>query len=121
MTYAICARPPCKIALIQKMETYLASKKMTSGIDMSKRNFPDKKWLVQAVATLSHGADEIFDTNYMPKTNNLLKAAALKTGKSVQFAHIPPHLQARGKGRCLKLYPLTKAQKLEVQLKAAEA
>jgi hypothetical protein len=55
MTFCICARPPSKLVLIQKMEQYLSISKLKSGIDMSRGNFPDKKWLVQAIATLSLG------------------------------------------------------------------
>jgi hypothetical protein len=72
------------------------------------------------VATLSAGSDEIFEPNYMPKSNNLMKSVAMQTGNKLMFANIPPHLQARGKGRCLKLYPLSKAEKIEAQLKQAE-
>jgi len=36
---------------------------------MSKQNFPDKQWLILAIATLSSGKDEIFDTEYLPRTN----------------------------------------------------
>jgi hypothetical protein len=53
----------------------------------------------------------------MPKAKNMLKTVEMQTGKKVVFANIPPHLQARGKGRCLKLYPLSKAEKIEAQLK----
>ena len=117
MTFCICARPASKLDLIQKIEKYLSIKKLKSGIDMSKGNFPDKKWLVQAIATLSLGSEKTFDPNYMPKAKHVLKAAEMQTGKRVVFANIPPHLQARGKGRCLKLYPLSKAEKIENQLK----
>ena len=40
---------------------------MPTGINMVTENFPDKEWLVLAVATLSNGRDEIFDLDYMPQ------------------------------------------------------
>ena len=66
MTFRQCATPPTKIVLIQKLERYLAAMNLKSGIDLGKGNFPDKKWLVLAVATLSNGNDEIFEPDYYP-------------------------------------------------------
>jgi len=45
---------------------YLAATGTDSGILMKRENFPDKKWLILAIATLSKGKDEIFDPDYMP-------------------------------------------------------
>jgi len=90
-----------------------------SGIDLSKGNFPDKPWLILAVATLSKGQDEIFDPDYYP-SKSLAKAVEQQMAQPV-FANIPPHLLAKGKSRALKLATLTKAQKIEHQLKLAEA
>jgi hypothetical protein len=73
---------------------------------------------VLAVATLSAGQDEIFHPDYLP-SKNLMKAVEAQLDQPM-FAHIPPHLQASGKGRSLKFNVLTKAQKIEVQLQAAE-
>ncbi len=36
------------------------------------------------------------------------------------FAHIPHHLQAKAGARSLKMTSMTKAQKLELQLKMAD-
>ena len=61
-----CARPPQKLVLARKMEAYLADKGCKSGINFEKANFPDKKYLLQMVAHLSKGKDEIFDPEYIP-------------------------------------------------------
>ncbi len=61
-----CARPPQKLVLAQKMESYIAAKGFYSGLNFAKANFPDKNYLVQMVAHLSEGKDEIFDPEYIP-------------------------------------------------------
>ncbi len=61
--------PPTKFVLIKKLESYLKKMNIKSGIDMEKQNFPDKDWLILAIATLSGGEDEIFDANYVPNSD----------------------------------------------------
>ena len=58
--------PPSKLVLIQKLEHYLKTFNLKSGIDLDRGNFPDKEWLILAIATLSGGKDEIFSPNYVP-------------------------------------------------------
>ena len=58
--------PPSKLVLIQKLEHYLKTFNLKSGIDLNRGNFPDKEWLILAIATLSGGKDEIFHPNYVP-------------------------------------------------------
>jgi len=118
-----CARPPSKLVLATKMETYLAAKGLKSGINFAKANFPDKKYLVQMVAHLSKGRDEIFDSEFLP-AKNIAKEVEKQIGKQqpVLFAgNVPAHLLAKGSGRSLKLHTLTKAEKIELQLQMAEA
>ena len=66
VVYRECTRAPVKMVLVVKFHGYLAPLGISSGIDMSKRNFPDKRWLILAIATLSKGQDGIFDEDYMP-------------------------------------------------------
>ena len=66
MTYRECARAPTKLVLVQKLKAFLNKLNIRSGIDMSKRNFPDKRWLILAISSLSKGQDEIFNEDYMP-------------------------------------------------------
>ena len=73
LVFRQCATPPTKLVMVQKLEKYLAAMNIKSGIDMSKANFPDKPWLILAVATLSKGMDEIFDPDYYP-SKSLAKA-----------------------------------------------
>jgi len=59
----------------------------------------------------------------VPQTN-VAKEVEKQLGKyqPVLFSgNVPPHLLAKGSGRSLKLHKLTKAEKIEAQLQAAEA
>ena len=119
MTFRQCATPPTKIIMIQKLERYLQPLKLKSGIDLGKGNFPDKNWLVLAVATLSNGDDEIFEPDFYP-SRSLAKEIEQQMVQPV-FANVPVHLQAKGTKRALKLHTLTKAQPVENQMKMAAA
>jgi hypothetical protein len=52
--------------LCEILHGYLLPLGIASGIDMEKENFPDKEWLVLAVASLSGGKDPIFARDYVP-------------------------------------------------------
>jgi hypothetical protein len=52
--------------LVQKLISYLEKLNIPSGIDLVKQNFPDKNWLIVAIATVSAGKDEIFESDYLP-------------------------------------------------------
>ena len=54
--------------MVKKFEDLLIStgSGKKSGIIASKSNYPDKQWLIFAVATLSNGEDEIFGVDYLP-------------------------------------------------------
>ena len=69
VVFRVCLTPPTKFVLIKKLESYLKKLNIKSGIDMEKQNFPDKDWLILAIATLSGGEDEIFDANYVPNSD----------------------------------------------------
>ena len=69
----ICTRPPSVNVLIEKLHAYLLPHKLTTGINVEKENFPDKPWLVIAVATASNGKDEIFNKDYIPSAEQLRK------------------------------------------------
>jgi len=38
---------------MKKLERYLGNLDIKSGIDFERGNYPDKKWLILAIATLS--------------------------------------------------------------------
>jgi len=117
VVYREVAKPPTKLMMVQKYLKYLAQVGIPSGIDMAKKNFPDKTWLILAVATLSQGEDEIFDPEYVP-TRKLDKQIA--ANNMPMFQNIPAHLQAKGKGRPFRMNTQTKAEKIQEQLRAAE-
>ena len=116
-----CARPPQKLVLARKVETYCSAIGAKSGINFEKSNFPDKQYLLQMVAHLSKGKDEIFNSEYIP-SKSIAKEVEQQLQKSppLMFANIPAHLQAKGSGRSLKLHNLTKEEKIQAQLQMAE-
>ena len=73
IVYRECVKPPSKLVMVQKLEKYLRDINRVSGIDMGSKNFPDKAWLLLAVASLSEGSDEIFHPEYM-SNRSLLQA-----------------------------------------------
>jgi hypothetical protein len=58
VVFRVCMNPPTKNVLLQKLENYLKTLNIKSGIEKDKH--PDKEWLILAIATLSNGQDEIF-------------------------------------------------------------
>jgi len=62
----VCTRPPSVLVLVEKLHQYLAPHNLVTGISLERENFPDKPWLVIAVATVSAGKDEIFGKEYIP-------------------------------------------------------
>jgi hypothetical protein len=66
-----CTRPPSIRVLVDKLNAYLKVLGKDSGISMKKENFPDKAWLIRAVASLSEGDDEIFKLDYVPKADDM--------------------------------------------------
>ena len=67
--FRLCVKPPSKLVLVQKLLKYLEQLKIPSGIDLAKQNFPDKGWLILAIATVSGGKNEIFHPDYLPNAN----------------------------------------------------
>ena len=61
-----CYAPPRVAVLVQKLEHYCKALGIATGIDKTKENFPDKEFMIIAIATLSDGKDEIFDPQYSP-------------------------------------------------------
>ena len=111
--------PPSKLVLINKVEQYIKNFDMKSGIDLEKGNFPDKEWLILAIATLSGGKDEIFNPNYVPSRD--IFGVPKQNDFIQQNLNMPAHLVGFGKGRHLKLGGLTKEEKVAAQIKASEA
>jgi hypothetical protein len=86
---------------------------------MGKENFPDKEWLVVAVASLSRGRDEIFKLDYVPVGNHLRREEpkVLMVHNNDGLLNIPEALRAKyGKGRTLRMVTLTKEEKIQAQV-----
>lgn len=75
VVFRICVKPPSKMILVQKLMSYLQQHNVESGINLAKQNFPDKNWLVIAIATITNGADEIFHKDYLPVPAQILPQA----------------------------------------------
>jgi len=71
MFYRECTRPPSIRVLVDKINNYCSKKGLISGISHKDENYPDKEWLIKAVATLSDGFDEIFDPDYVPSASDI--------------------------------------------------
>ena len=60
-----CVKAPVKESLFGKLETLCFNKKLNiSWIDVEKKQLPDKKWLIDVIATLNP-EDEIFKKDYI--------------------------------------------------------
>jgi len=118
VVFRICMTPPSKQVLINKFKTYVDRLNYKSGIDMDRGNYPDKAYLVLAIATLSGGKDEIFESNYVPSREIF---GAVKQPDQQFNQNIAAHLIGSGKGRHLKLGGITKEEKVAHQIKVSEA
>ncbi len=118
----MCVKPPSKQVLVQKLLVYLEALKIPSGIDPMRQNYPDKAWLVLAVATVSAGKDEIFNKDYLPGRDPNKQLVAPPQIKPLDpiFHNMPAHLIGHGKGRHLKIGGLSKEEKLDLQIKRQE-
>jgi hypothetical protein len=103
--------------LLKKLEGYLKTLNIKSGIDPDKS--PDKEWLVLALATVSGGKDEIFEPNYMPNRSSIgtPKQSLIDLAVDLQ---VPAHLLGFGKGRHLTVGGPSKEEKVAQQIEAAE-
>ena len=117
--YRICTRPPSCEVLTRKLDGYLAGLNLPpSGINIEKEKFPDRKWLILAIATLSKGGDEIFKRDYVPPIDQLRKVvpAQVLVRNDDGLLDVPlALLDKRGK-RALRMATLDKASKLEAKL-----
>ena len=119
VVYRICTRPPCCRVLAQKLDAYLAQQQLPpSGINIAKEKFPDRPWLIIAVATLSQGQDEIFSKEYVPPIEHMRKVAPqnLMVSNSDGLLDVPLALRDKKGKRSLRMATLSKEDKLKAQL-----
>jgi len=117
--FRICTRPPSCRILSQKVDNYLKSLNLApSGIDIPKEKFPNRDWLVLAVATLSAGQDEIFSKEYIPAPDELRRAVpqGLLVHNNDGLLDVPEALRDKSKKRALKMATLCKEDRLKAQL-----
>jgi hypothetical protein len=116
VVFRVCMTPPSKQVLVQKMELLLVPHGISSGIDHSKHNYPDKFWLILVIATLTGGSDEIFHPNYVPPKEGFTAAIAKNEMSVAVNNNIPQHLLGFGKGRHCKVGGFTKEEKFQQQI-----
>ena len=122
VVFRVCATPPSKQVMIDKYVAYCASNSLEHGVNAKAQNFPDKEYLVLAIATLSGGNDEIFGRNYYPLTKQPRVNTPTPftiTNTDGLLTNIPPHLLG-GKGRSIKLSVFTAEEKMQVKMMRAE-
>ena len=122
VVFRVCCTPPSKQVMIDKYVAYCTSNSLEHGINPKAQNYPDKEYLVLAIATLSSGNDEIFARNYYPLT----KQPRINTPQPFTISNtdglltnIPPHLLG-SKGRSIKLSVLTAEEKMQLKMMRAE-
>ena len=119
-----CVTPPSKQVLVDKLNLYLQGQGLLpSGINPIKKNYPDKPWLILAIASLSKGQDEIFKKDYVPQPQE--KRVNPKLHFTVNnddgvFTNVPSHLLSSKPNRGFKLGTVSKEEKLQAQMLIAQ-
>jgi hypothetical protein len=123
VVFRICVSPPSKEHLLIKLHQYLGTLNLNSGIDLKKENFPDKDWVILAIATLSAGNDEIFTKAYFPpqglRRKNLADGFSFANADGL-LSNIPPHLIAKGGERSNRLSLLSQEDRQSLKLQKAD-
>ena len=117
----LCTRPPSVHVLIEKLHQYLQPHNLKTGISEEAENYPDKPWLITAVATVSQGKDEIFGKDYIPSAEQLQKNPLQKVlvHNNDGLLDIPAGIAAayEKKGaRYIRMVTLTKEDKIKAQM-----
>ena len=92
---------------------------MITGINMDIENFPDKAWMVLAIATLSGGKDDIFDKNYLPRPEDMRRVvpdALMIDNSDGLFDNIDPKIFKSSKGRRMNLSGLDATEKINTKM-----
>jgi hypothetical protein len=92
---------------------------MVTGINLDTENFPDKAWMILAIATLSGGKDEIFDKNYLPKPEDLRRVvpdALMIDNSDGLFDNVDPRLFKNRKGRRMNLSGVDAVEKINAKM-----
>ena len=116
VVFRICTRPPSCRVLAQKLDVYLAQLKLPpSGINIEKEKFPDRDWLILAVATLSQGNDEVFNRDFVPSAEQLKRVIpqTIFVHNNDGLLDVPEGLRSKNKKRALRMATLTKEDKLK--------
>ena len=92
---------------------------MITGVNMDIENFPDKAWMVLAIATLSGGKDDIFDKNYLPRPEDMRRVvpdALMIDNSDGLFDNIDPKIFKSSKGRRMNLSGLDATEKINTKM-----
>lgn len=124
LVYRECTRPPSVIVLVDKMNAYCTNLGYDSGVTHKRGNYPDKAWLIRAVATLSNGKDEIFDPGYVPAAGDIRRdqqAEVIYVHNDDGLLNVPEQLIPKKKGRVVQMVTLSKADRLKAKIMLAES
>jgi len=114
-----CCTPPRKEVLVKKYINYAAASGLPTGIDLDKKKFPDKEYLIFAIATMSMGKDEIFKKNYVPPATErprLGMDGITLNNQDGFFDDLPKELFAHKGGRAMNMATLSKDDKVRAQI-----
>ena len=122
VVWAECTRPPPIQTLVEKIHSYLQPLGISTGIDIAKKNFPDKAYCIRVIASLSKGKDEIFDKGYFPQSNRSKPPHEdLMVNNADGLLDIPDWMKAQSVGkRALKMSTLTPEDKIAAKLMIAD-
>ena len=115
VVYRQCTRPPSCRVLSEKIASLLVAKNLpTLGIDIAKEKFPDRPWLILALASLSKGDDEIFNRDYVPIFEHIRKNAPqqLLLSNHDGLLDVPVALRDKKGKRSLRMATLSKEDQL---------
>jgi hypothetical protein len=105
--------------LTKKLDAYLAGLNLPpSGINIDKEKFPDRAWLILAIATLSKGGDEIFKRDYVPPIDQVRKVvpAQVLVRNDDGLLDVPLALMDKKHKRSLRMATLDKESRLRAKL-----
>jgi hypothetical protein len=124
VVYRQCVTPPSKQVLVDKLNFYLKGQGLPpSGINPIRKNYPDKPWLILAIASLSKGSDDMFKKDYVPQPSE--KRANAKMNFMVNnsdglFTNVPSHLLSTKPNRGFRIGTVSKEDKLQAQMLIAQ-
>ena len=116
--------PPNKKVLLEKLIGYVQAAGGDLGATDKKGNYPDKEWMINVIATLSKGQDEILQKNYMPPRAERDRSSSLPArmvdNQDGFYSNVPQGMFTNQKGKGIALTAMTKEERLKAKIAKAE-